>query len=105
MIAAQLAGVATLLIHQQLLPRRDVRGRMAPILEVVPVDEPLRTTIRNLESQKLANACRAAAHANGGVTLRDSVRRLASTGRVDPEIAFSLLTSDDMTTVANEEAL
>lgn len=84
-VRQQLAVSLHAVVHQQLLPRSDGRGRL-PAVEVLQATAPVRHLIRSEQLQKLYNEI-VLGQRHGMVTLESSLARLVRDGQVALEEA------------------
>lgn len=84
-IRQQLAVSLHAIVHQQLLPRSDGRGRV-PAVEILHATPPVRHLIRSEQLQKLYNEI-VLGQRRGMVTLESSLARLVREGQVGLEEA------------------
>lgn len=92
-IAAQLASVLRLVTFQALVATTQERDQA--VFEVVPVDDAVKATIRNMDWGALNESAKASARANGGVTLAQSVQKAITSGKVWVEEAMSILSEHE----------
>lgn len=86
-IKIQLAGCLQGVICQQLLPRRDIKGRV-PACEVMVGTPAVRSLIREHKTEQLLTAIQTSAK-NGMVTMNKSIKNLYKDGIVDFDIVKS----------------
>ena len=84
-IKVQLAGCLQGVISQQLLPRKDMRGRV-PACEIMVGTSAVRSLIREHKTEQLLTAIQTGGK-NGMVTMSKSIKNLCKDGIIDIEVA------------------
>lgn len=88
-IKVQLAGCLQGVISQQLLPRKDMRGRV-PACEIMVGTSAVRSLIREHKTEQLLTAIQTGGK-NGMVTMSKSIKNLCKDGIIDIEVAKPMI--------------